>query len=261
MLLMPQKNRSRSGFMLLMLIAFTSIILGLATTFYFYCKRSQDDGSIAVKLVNQRLALTAALDYIVDKTIVNPPVDSAVVNWAAPISSKWGVMPSAQNPFNPAKTDPSPVTIISLKVNGFAGSTKLGWFRISYPYFYDTTAQSVKDFQYYFTGAASGQLISAPLDSNNRAVINSFILNPLILQNCVLVAVGCGPSQGVFSSSTDWSQEMISWYLVELNPVLVSPPPGSAIPGSPKHVIPLFPPPQMNTPTQSTSLPATPFYW
>ena len=58
------KHHARSGFMLLMLIAFTSIILGLSVTFYVYCKRSMEDSHMAVKIANQRLALRAAINYV-----------------------------------------------------------------------------------------------------------------------------------------------------------------------------------------------------
>lgn len=54
-------NHSRSGFLLLMLIAFTSIILGLSTTFYLYCRRGLDDSLVAVRIAQQRLALAAAI--------------------------------------------------------------------------------------------------------------------------------------------------------------------------------------------------------
>ena len=61
-------NHSRSGFLLLMLVAFTSIILGLSVTFYLYCTRNLDDSRMAVQLANQRLALRAAINYL-----ANPP--------------------------------------------------------------------------------------------------------------------------------------------------------------------------------------------
>jgi hypothetical protein len=50
--------------MILMLIAFTSIILGLSVTFYVYCKRGMEDSTIAVRISNQRLALRAAINYL-----------------------------------------------------------------------------------------------------------------------------------------------------------------------------------------------------
>ena len=48
-----------------MLVAFTSIILGLSVTFYLYCTRNLDDSRMAVQLANQRLALRAAINYLV----------------------------------------------------------------------------------------------------------------------------------------------------------------------------------------------------
>lgn len=57
-------NHSRSGFLILMLIVFTSIILGLSTTFFLYCRRGLDDSQIAVRIAQQRLSLASAIGKI-----------------------------------------------------------------------------------------------------------------------------------------------------------------------------------------------------
>lgn len=54
----------RGGFLILMLIAFTSIILGLSVTFYLYCQRGMDDSQIAVRIVQRRLALQGAINAL-----------------------------------------------------------------------------------------------------------------------------------------------------------------------------------------------------
>ena len=58
------RNHTRSGFLILMLIAFTSIILGLSVTFYLYCNRGVDDSQVAVRIAQRRLALQAAMNAL-----------------------------------------------------------------------------------------------------------------------------------------------------------------------------------------------------
>jgi len=47
-----------------MLIAFTSIILGLSVTFYFYCSRGMQDSQVAIRIAQRRLAFQGAINAI-----------------------------------------------------------------------------------------------------------------------------------------------------------------------------------------------------
>ena len=100
---------NRSGFMLLMLIAFTSIILGLSVTFYAYCKRGMDDSAISIRLANQRLAFAGALTYVQARTFAS-----------------GGAVASA---FFPSSGDQNR---ISLQDSTLARTKRLGWFRVAY---------------------------------------------------------------------------------------------------------------------------------
>jgi hypothetical protein len=295
---MNPQHSSRSGFMILMLIAFTSIILGLSVTFYSYCKRSSDSSAQAVKLVNQRLALAGALQYITT-VLANPvdaPVDRAPVTWGAPtIVSNWGnptpsplpnpssatlaqkidpAMTSPTNPFNKLRTDPSPVAIVSLRNAAQPRTNGLGWFRVSYPYMSASlTNQQRSDLQYYFSSttaaAPATRVLTTTIDSSVSAKISA---DPVIIPNCLLITVGCGPSRGTFSATTRWQFENISWYLVELYPKILSTAPywNSAdltqhLPGSIKRVLPILSPPQNNPPVDPIYNPlidaTRPYYW
>jgi hypothetical protein len=253
---MKLQQSSRSGFMILMLIAFTSIILGLSVTFYSYCKRSSDSSAQAVKLVNQRLALAGALQYITSFSALaggsQAPADLAAGDWAA--ASKWGgTTLSTSNPFNRSNNSPAPVYSISLCDSNIYRSTKLGWFRVTYPY--TTTGQAAIDLKKYFSGVTANGISALP-----AAIVDSLTATSVIIQNCVLVTTGSGPSKGVFSPSTNWRNENISWYLIELNPNPV-PPLVAPTGGSVKRIVSLFPPPQKSTPNQATTYAANPFYW
>lgn len=57
-------GHSRSGFLILMLIAFSSIILGLSVTFYLYCSRGTQDSQVAVRIAQRRLAFQGAINAI-----------------------------------------------------------------------------------------------------------------------------------------------------------------------------------------------------
>jgi len=102
-------SSSRSGFMILMLIAFTSIILGLSVTFYVYCKRGMDDSSVAVRLANQRLAFAGALSYVAGRTLASP----------------GAVTPT----FYASSGD---LNRISLQDSSLNRTKRLGWFRVAY---------------------------------------------------------------------------------------------------------------------------------
>jgi hypothetical protein len=58
------RSNTRGGFLILMLIAFSSIILGLSVTFYLYCTRGIDDSQVAVRIAQRRLALQAAMNAL-----------------------------------------------------------------------------------------------------------------------------------------------------------------------------------------------------
>ncbi len=95
---------------MLMLIAFTSIILGLATTFYLYCKRGLDDSQIAMRLANQRLAFSGALAYTQSLAQLNAADIYAAIHPGhlfAPI-------------------------VVSLQDSTLARTKRLGWFRVAY---------------------------------------------------------------------------------------------------------------------------------
>ncbi len=97
--------QSRSGFMLLMLIAFASIILGLATTFYAYCQRGISDSQIAVRIAQRQLALSTAIGKIYNNALLlNTPT-----------------------PANQYAT----TYVGQLSVNSVKRSANLGWYRIS----------------------------------------------------------------------------------------------------------------------------------
>lgn len=106
----PVRNISptRGGFLLLMLIAFTSIILGLATTFYVYCQRGLDNSQVSVRLAQQRLALNAAMAYVVGRA----------VGFSSPSSTVLSPSGSAQSLF--VLQDPT-----------IARTKSLGWFRVA----------------------------------------------------------------------------------------------------------------------------------
>lgn len=121
----------RAGFMMLMLIAFTSIILGLATTFYLYCKRGMDDSQIAMRIANQRLAFAGALEYVQRRLTMplQPP--------ATPLTTF----------FYPSSGD---LNAISLQNSTLSRTKRLGWFRVA-----------LAD-QAYMTSQMGGFLVSNP---------------------------------------------------------------------------------------------------
>jgi hypothetical protein len=59
-----RKNPTRQGFLILIMIAFASILLGLATTFFIYCTKALDSSSEAVRYAQSRIALHGALNYV-----------------------------------------------------------------------------------------------------------------------------------------------------------------------------------------------------
>lgn len=93
----PSISPCRGGFLLLMLIAFTSIILGLSVTFYMYCKRGLDDSQIAVRIAQQRLALASAMGQI--------------------YASSYSGLP--------------PITWREMEYSDLSHTTNLGWYRIA----------------------------------------------------------------------------------------------------------------------------------
>ena len=93
-----------------MLIAFTSIILGLSTTFYVYCQRGMEDSQAAVRLAQQRLALNAALSYALSRATVPP--------YAGPPMS--AVLAAAG----------TPQSLFVLQDPTIPRTKSLGWFRI-----------------------------------------------------------------------------------------------------------------------------------
>lgn len=100
-------SHSRGGFMILMLIAFTSIILGLATTFYMYCSRGMDDSQAAVRIAQQRISLNAALQYAMTRATLDPAGLTA---------------------FYPSSND---MNAIPLRLDTLNRTQRLGWFRIA----------------------------------------------------------------------------------------------------------------------------------
>ena len=104
-----RNNPTRSGFLLLMLIAFASILLGLATTFYYYTSRGMDDSQTAVRLAQQRLALAAALKYFAGKV----PNGSLSI----PIGT-----------FYASSGDGNAMT---MSLPGIPRTQRMGWFRIA----------------------------------------------------------------------------------------------------------------------------------
>ena len=126
-------QNTRGGFLILMLIAFSSIILGLAVTFYLYCKRGMDDGRVAIQIANQRLALRAAINYLA-KT------DGAL----APSPAK--------RPFANPALYAAPITI---DINGpTPRSQKLGWYRIR--------QSSTANFVYVTAGVGPSNGVQSP---------------------------------------------------------------------------------------------------
>jgi len=125
---------SRAGFMILMLIAFTSIILGLSVTFYLYCSRGMEDGRIAIKIANQRLALRGAINYL------------------AALSPALPAPPPCTRPNANPLLYATPVTV---DLNGTtARSAKLGWYRIR--------QSSVANFVYVTVGVGPSNGIQTP---------------------------------------------------------------------------------------------------
>ena len=108
----PRKlNSLRGGFLLLMLIAFTSIILGLSVTFYVYCKRGMEDSQISVRIAQERLALNGALQY------VNTQIATMSGSGAA---STTKFAPPANN-----------LSWFKLQDTSISRTRSLGWFRVS----------------------------------------------------------------------------------------------------------------------------------
>lgn len=101
----------RGGFLILMLIAFTSIILGLSVTFYVYCKRGMEDSQISVRIAQERLALNGALQY----------VNSRIATMAAGGDA-------ANTKFSLPATDQS---WFKLQDTSISRTRSLGWFRVS----------------------------------------------------------------------------------------------------------------------------------
>lgn len=95
--------------MILMLIAFTSIILGLSVTFYTYCKRGMDDSAVAIRLANQRLAFAGVLNYVQSRTT----------------ALSGAVTPT----FYASSGDANRV---SLQDSTLSRTKRLGWFRVAY---------------------------------------------------------------------------------------------------------------------------------
>ena len=92
-----------------MLIAFTSIILGLSVTFFAYCKRGMEDSSTAVRLANERLAFAGVLNYVQQRTF----------------ASGGAVTPT----FYASSGDSNK---IALQDSTLPRTKRLGWFRVAY---------------------------------------------------------------------------------------------------------------------------------
>ncbi len=103
-------SHTRSGFLLLMLIAFASILLGLATTFYYYTSRGMDDSQTAVRLAQQRLALAGALNYVTSKVLPAPAI------------------PIPAGTFYPSSGDGNAV---QLSISSVPRTLRMGWFRVA----------------------------------------------------------------------------------------------------------------------------------
>ena len=65
-------NPTRQGFLILIMIAFSSILLGLATTFFIYCSKALDSSAEAVRYAQSRIALHGALAYTMNAIRARP---------------------------------------------------------------------------------------------------------------------------------------------------------------------------------------------
>lgn len=184
------RNHSRSGFLLLMLIAFASILLGLATTFYYYTSRGMDDSQMAVRLAQQRLALSGALNYITGK----PTTPTLLIPFAA-------------GTFYPPSGDNNAVP---MALTSIQRTQRMGWFRVAQ--------------------ANASYLAADPTWS--AAGYNG--------GNSVFITAGTGPSSGkiLTPNAKEWSLELRSWYLVQLE-LDASVPPKYKV----KKMVSVFPPP------------------
>ena len=82
-------NPSRRGFLILIMIAFSSILLGLATTFFIYCSKSLDSSGEAVRYAQSRIALHGALAYTMNAIRTQPNtsnLSAAIINYSSAIS-------------------------------------------------------------------------------------------------------------------------------------------------------------------------------
>ena len=89
-------NPTRQGFLILIMIAFASILLGLATTFFIYCSKCLESSGDAVRYAQSRIALHGALNYVF-KTL-NQASDSTVLNTLFPATGIISFDSSEGNP-------------------------------------------------------------------------------------------------------------------------------------------------------------------
>lgn len=171
-----KKNPTRAGFLLLMLIAFASILLGLATTFYYYTSRGMEDSQVAVRLAQQRLALSSALNYITAKIPTSPATVLPPIVGGTPLASFYS---SSGNP-----NAPDAGNAVQLSLASVPRTNRMGWFRIA-------RADDV------YTPANW-----PTYDSSNSVFITA--------------GVGPSGGKVVPTNPNDWQFELRSWYLAKL---------------------------------------------
>jgi hypothetical protein len=161
-------NPTRQGFLILIMIAFASILLGLATTFFVYCSKSLDASGEAVRYAQSRIALHGALNYVF--RTFNQAADTTTLSTLFPTSS--------------------PVIISFDSTEGNPRAMKMGYARIA------LVANSLAMYGATTMDLLDGNTSPGVAPNNPPGAVPP----PADLQ--FNITVGCGLSQGVTTVSS-----------------------------------------------------------
>lgn len=184
-----------------MLIAFSSIILGLSVTFFVYCQHSKSDGFLAAKVAQQRLSLHAALNYSMEQLLKAG-------------TSVYGI--------NFSDSLKNPGAIVDLEDPGDRRTLRQGWFRIALAD--QTYLAATPLLSPLVDGTGTNKKVCDEIENGVTKFSDALKIKtrPPTDPNYdkrvgIFITAGAGPSNGLkYPDSTNafrWDDEMRAWYL------------------------------------------------
>ncbi len=186
-------NPSRQGFLILIMIAFSSILLGLATTFFVYCSKSLDASGEAVRYAQSRIALHGALAYTMNAIRMQPNtsnLSAAIKDYSSAITYS-ALLNAGCFPFDDA-TNPRTKKGGFMRISAVPGALNLTNFIDLNPV--GTAPASQRSVSVYLTvgsGPSGGDLNVnsspvTPLEFRRCYKFDIFILNAAATYSCTL---------------------------------------------------------------------------